>query len=63
MFLTTPRMAPAILLQVLSDRVVVFLNGDAPSNWARNLLYGALFRVVLIRDIQAYEHVSSQTLE
>jgi uncharacterized membrane protein len=44
MVLTTPRMAPALLFYVLYlAGVVVFVNGGDPSNWAHNLLYGALF--------------------
>ncbi len=44
MVLTTPRMTPAILFYVLYlAGIVVFVNGGGPSNWAHNLLYGALF--------------------
>jgi uncharacterized membrane protein len=45
MILATPRLAPAIVFYVLYlAGVVVFVNGDAPSNWAHSLLsYDALF--------------------
>jgi uncharacterized membrane protein len=44
MIVATPRMAPAIMFYVLYlAGVVLFVNGDIPSNWAHNLLYGALF--------------------
>ena len=39
-----PRYAPAILFYVLYILgVVTFVNGAAPDDWQRNLLYGALF--------------------
>jgi uncharacterized membrane protein len=44
MILATPRMAPAILFYlVYLSGIVVFVNGNAPSNWMSNLEYGALF--------------------
>ena len=44
MILATPRMAPAIMFYVLYlAGVVLFVNGDTPSNWMHNLAYGALF--------------------
>jgi uncharacterized membrane protein len=44
MIVPTPRMAPAIMFYVLYlAGVVLFVNGDIPSNWTHNLLYGALF--------------------
>ena len=44
MTLATPRVAPAIVFYVLYlAGIVVFVNGNAPSNWAHNVSYGALF--------------------
>ena len=44
MTLATPRLAPAIVFYVLYlAGIVVFVNGNVPSNWTHSLAFGALF--------------------
>lgn len=44
MTLANPRIVPTILFYALYlAGVVIFVNGEAPSNWQHNLQYGALF--------------------
>src|ERR1700743_1980068 len=47
MTLTPPRMLPAVLFYIIYlCGIVAFVNGNAPSSWMSNLLYGALFGLV-----------------
>jgi uncharacterized membrane protein len=47
MILATPRILPAVLFYlVYLAGIVAFVNGNVPSSWISNLLYGALFGLV-----------------